>query len=447
MEALGTVASIIAVLQLSETVIKYIVTAKGAKDDRKRLREEIRGCSNILKQLQDNADDSEEGKAWSDTIKALEAPDAPLGRLYRTLSLVQTKLQTRDGIAKILKWPFQEKEVQKIIQSIEREKTLLDIALQNNSRKLLQEITKSSKDNGRLLVELAKLLKESQLDNENQFAELNVKVSETLQGIDNLREQQDHQQTAEERKAMLNWLSTADYTAQQHDLINDRQPGTGQWVLESKVYRTWMQAEGQTLFCPGIPGAGKTFITSTVIENLSTKYQDDSTVTVVYLYCNFKRKDEQNLYHLLVSLLRQLIESQETPHMVTRDLHIKHQKKQSRLSLEEISRCIQSVAASYSKVYILVDAFDECQTVDGCRSKLISELFNLQKRCVINLFATSRDIPEIVQRFEGVEMLRIFASSEDVQMYLDGRMDEVSGYKESLREEIKAEIIESVQGM
>jgi hypothetical protein len=165
MDPLSATASIIAILQLSDKVIKYIGTATGGKDDQKRLREEIRVCSNILHQLVDEADDSEERKAWSETIKVLVAPDTPLSRLHVALHVVEIKLQSKDGVRKALKWPFQEKDVQKIIELIEREKGLLELALANNSRRLLQEIMKRSRKSRQQLTELIELVKEGRQDN------------------------------------------------------------------------------------------------------------------------------------------------------------------------------------------------------------------------------------------------------------------------------------------
>ena len=72
MDPLSTTVSVIAVLQLSE-VVKYIDSAAGATKERKRLREELRACETILQQVKDKADDLEESKAWSGTIKALKA--------------------------------------------------------------------------------------------------------------------------------------------------------------------------------------------------------------------------------------------------------------------------------------------------------------------------------------------------------------------------------------
>ncbi|KAI0138761.1 hypothetical protein BJ166DRAFT_175404 [Pestalotiopsis sp. NC0098] len=118
MEALGAAASIIAVLEVSGKVLSHIRSAKGATKDRKRLRDEVQACDDILQQLQDNADDPGEDMAWSEKITALEKPGAPLDRLHVTLTLINDKLEdsSKTGsrfseVVASLKWPFDEKEV------------------------------------------------------------------------------------------------------------------------------------------------------------------------------------------------------------------------------------------------------------------------------------------------------------------------------------------------
>ncbi|CAK7216079.1 hypothetical protein SEUCBS140593_002749 [Sporothrix eucalyptigena] len=155
MDPLSVSASIIAVLQLSSEVVKYISAAAGATEERRRLREAVRACENILQKLKDESDDSEEGKAWSETIKALEAPDAPLGRLSVVLRKVDAKLQPKKGIMKalaVLKWPFNEREITEIFATIEREKSLLELALTKDAQTLIREIKRTSKENTRQLV-------------------------------------------------------------------------------------------------------------------------------------------------------------------------------------------------------------------------------------------------------------------------------------------------------
>jgi hypothetical protein len=121
-----------------------------------------------------------------------------------------------------------------------------------------------------------------------------------------------------------------------------------------------------------------------------------------------------------------------------------------RPSFYEISKTLQSVAVLYSRVSIIIDALDECKATGGCRARFLSEIVAIQAKCGANIFATSRFIPEITEKFDGSTSLEIRASSKDVQRYLDGRMFQLPGIvgrNSELQEEIKTTIIKAVGGM
>lgn len=254
----------------------------------------------------------------------------------------------------------------------------------------------------------------------------------------------------EEDKEVLDWLTTIDYGPQQSDYLNRRQPGTGQWLLDSEKFKGWLSASNQTLFCPGIPGAGKTILTSVVLDHLGSKFHNDPKIGIAYIYFNFQRQDKQKIDDLLASVLKQIAESQPSVPGSVKDLFDKHKAKRTRPSLDEILRVLQSVAATCSCVFIVVDALDECQTSESCRERFLSELFNLQKMHGINIFATSRSIMEIVDRFKTSISLEIRASTADVAQYLEGHISELPSFVQQdrrLREEIMAGISEAVDGM
>jgi DNA replication protein DnaC len=108
----------------------------------------------------------------------------------------------------------------------------------------------------------------------------------------------------QDNQAILDWLTTVEYAPQQNDYIARRQPGTGQWLLDSVEYQSWRETNKQTLFCPGIPGSGKTILTSIIVGELITRFRNDKSVGIAYIYCNFRRKDEQKINDLLASLLK-----------------------------------------------------------------------------------------------------------------------------------------------
>ncbi|KAK1141016.1 hypothetical protein N8T08_009673 [Aspergillus melleus] len=97
-------------------------------------------------------------------------------------------------------------------------------------------------------------------------------------------------QDNQERQAILDWLSPMTYGAKQHDYISRRQPGTGQWLLDSPELQDWLIKPKQTLFCPGVPGAGKTIFSSVLIDELQSLYGHRCDIGVAFIYCNFQRQ-------------------------------------------------------------------------------------------------------------------------------------------------------------
>jgi hypothetical protein len=105
---------------------------------------------------------------------------------------------------------------------------------------------------------------------------------------------------------VLNWLTPIEFTAQQRGYLSRRQAGTGQWLLESAEFQSWVETHQKILFCPRIPGVGKTILTSIVIDHLYTKFHKDTVIGIAYLFCDFRQQDEQKAEDLLASLLKQL---------------------------------------------------------------------------------------------------------------------------------------------
>ncbi|KAH8780369.1 hypothetical protein BGZ57DRAFT_760450, partial [Hyaloscypha finlandica] len=257
-----------------------------------------------------------------------------------------------------------------------------------------------------------------------------------------------HKLNNDEDIKILDWLTPIDYDPQQNDYLKRRQPGTGQWLLDSAEYQAWLKTKKQTLFCPGIPGAGKTILTAIVIDDLTTRASSDPAIGVAYIYCNFQQQGTQKIDDLMASLLKQLAQGQSSLPGSVKDLYGQYKTKRTRPLLDEILRVLQSVAKMYSRAFIIVDALDECQVSDDSRARFLSELFSLQTQHELNIFATSRPIPQIIGQLNGSVPLEIRAHNEDVRKYLDGRISQSeSNLLKTYREKIKTEITKSVGGM
>ena len=255
----------------------------------------------------------------------------------------------------------------------------------------------------------------------------------------------------QDQQIILDWLTPIDYATQHSDFISRRQEGTGQWLLNSDKFRNWVDQNKQTLFCPGIPGAGKTMSAAIVVDKLYTQFQNDTSVGIAYIYCDFRRRHEQKPIDLYANLLKQLIQGLPSMPQSVQQLYDHHQHKRTRPSFDEISQTLQSVIPHNSRTFVIVDALDECQDLEGGRKRFLTELFSLQARTPANLFVTSRFIPEIEKEFEGKgARFEIRAADEDLQRYLDGHMLKLPPFvsrNAPLQEEIKSAIINSVDGM
>ncbi|UKZ78532.1 hypothetical protein TrVFT333_006275 [Trichoderma virens FT-333] len=250
--------------------------------------------------------------------------------------------------------------------------------------------------------------------------------------------------------AILNWLASGEYGAQQSDCLRQREQGTGEWLLNSDQFQTWIKGENQMLFCPGIPGAGKTILTSIVIDHLHSNFQEDPKSGIAYFFFNYKRQDQQKIEDLLASLLRQLIARQPSMPKVVQDLYDRHNRQRTQPSTDELMQALQSVVITYSRVFIMIDALDECKSVDPTHSSVLSGIFTLRSRTKANFFLTSRLNANITENFEGIPELKIYANNDDVQRYLRGNMRHLPRFVRDdpgLQEKIITSILKAVQGM
>ncbi|KFY34436.1 hypothetical protein V494_06771 [Pseudogymnoascus sp. VKM F-4513 (FW-928)] len=299
------------------------------------------------------------------------------------------------------------------------------------------------------LTRLAKLNLYSQLSSaiKNGVDQINQRQDEhkhtvvaIKDGVDQLNQRQDEQM----RRAITDWLTLIDYSTQQSDIISKWQEGTGQWLLESIEFLQWLNQTNHTLFCTGMPGAGKTILTSTVVRHLYSIFENDDTVGIAYLYCNFRRGQDQEPAELLTSLLKQLLRKKPLVPDYLKRLYQYYQLNGLRPTYNQILESIYSIIIGNSRTFIVIDALDECQVSNRDRKTFLSDIFNLQIKSQVSLFATSRFIPEIINEFKGSLSLEIRARDDDVRTYLDKNMFSLPLCilrDPTLQEQIKTDIV------
>jgi Cdc6-like AAA superfamily ATPase len=248
----------------------------------------------------------------------------------------------------------------------------------------------------------------------------------------------------------LTWLSSTDFGKQQTDNLRKWQPGTVQWLLDSREYQKWVQEKGQIIFCPGIPGAGKTVSASVVVNDLTQRFSSDTNIGLVCLYCSYTQKDSQHTVNLLGGILKQLCQSRATIPQTIRDLYTNHQNGQTGVQYDGIMKTLKSYLADYSNVMVVVDALDEWQPPQNDRFNLVDELLYIHSECHINLFVTSRFVPAIQEKFQKHPCRQIIASHDDIHRYIEDYQWPLLSPVRSrldLQQEIKSCVCQAANGM
>ncbi|KAH6621564.1 hypothetical protein B0J18DRAFT_467135 [Chaetomium sp. MPI-SDFR-AT-0129] len=249
----------------------------------------------------------------------------------------------------------------------------------------------------------------------------------------------------------LDWIAPDDYAHQHDDILSRRQPGTAQWILNHPEFKEWFFRKGGSLFCRGMPGAGKTVLTAVVVDHflrLKRESKDGSALGVAYLYCSFSQQERQTPEYLLSSMLKHLSQGCSPLPESVKQLHKKYKGARTRPPLSDILVCIESVVERCTPTYIFVDALDECSR--ECRLRLLKVLFHLRDLHGANIFTTSRPDREIEMSFPSTSILEIKADANDVGRYLDAHMVELPrfvGAQPDLQERIKAAIMAAACGM
>jgi Cdc6-like AAA superfamily ATPase len=245
----------------------------------------------------------------------------------------------------------------------------------------------------------------------------------------------------------LDWLAPPAYEAQYRDALENRQPSTGQWFLDSQEFTNWVNGDPLTLFCPGIPGAGKTVLASIAIEHLrSAHYGKESCVA--FFYCKYASREDQTAKSLLATLLRQLSGQCASVPESVKEFYTSHKSKGTPPSLDEISHVLSIVISSQSRVFLIVDALDECS--DETRRTVVTKIRELQKNTKASFMATSRPLEAIQREFTEDPWLEIRAEKGDVEKYLDSQLVKLSECvreNSMLKRKIQKCISEAIDGM
>ena len=430
-DPLSVSASIAGLLTLADVVFcrtyKYVKAVKKAPKEISALATEIGSLYGILSRLQlvsrqledETFDTTTRIHHVQSCFETLEHVRSILDK-DNTSSLHDQRLET---LKRKLRWPFTSSEVKDLIAEIERHKATLGLALNVDCMSGLIRAL-SRQDEVRNSVEGLKIqLKERQ-------------EAETRIAID------------KERKEILKSFAKVDPYGNHHMSRKLRSPGTGLWLTEGQEFKLWTETRNAKLWYYGIPGAGKTVLTSSVIEE-ALRISNPSTA-VAYFYCDYKNPATQDLSNILGSLAQQFAKQDEDSFKKLREFHKAHNpdhQSNVKYDSDALSTLVKEATLVFDSALIIVDGLDECGKNASVVVDALAALNEVDDSTIKTIFL-SRDEIEIRERLENYTKVSIAARSSDLKLYVGAEI-EIRMRKKRLRlkdQSLKELILERLVG-
>jgi Cdc6-like AAA superfamily ATPase len=263
----------------------------------------------------------------------------------------------------------------------------------------------------------------------------------------------------EQRRGKIErWLSPPDPSTNYNKALQLHQEGSGLWFLQLDTFAEWKKRRNSFLWLYGIPGCGKTILSSIIIEDLERTLPRQS---LLYFYFDFSDKEgKQTLENMVRSLIHQLYSKCGGTSKEVDSLFSSCDDGRRQPPCESLCKVLLLMIEQVGEVWIVLDALDECPTRQGSRAELLSWIRGLldSMQWNVHLLVTSRpeqDIESMISEFANEEDKVPIQSSkitEDIRAYVRKRIREDNGFERwrkhpEVQDEIENRLMERADGM
>ncbi|KAL8635513.1 MAG: hypothetical protein Q9228_007000, partial [Teloschistes exilis] len=344
-----------------------------------------------------------------------------LVRLRNAFKLLEDQLEPKHGWAgtkQRLLWTYDKKKIKETVTEIDQLRSHVDSILQQDhfqlSRAILDLVSQNASNTHQLIKtgletnDRVQSLKATGADAAKQLQELQFKTSEIGTNVQEVRITTDdtnariarlelesiRRTQREERRAIIEWLSPLQYRRRQSEIFNEAIP-LGQKFIESEEFRAWSLGRPWILYGYGLPGSGKTILTSIVVDQLQKRFAAQK-IPVICMFLNYKEQ-HQTLTKLVGSLLKQLIQFGDD------DLRSPEVRRLFRDAaseapplLDDLCKALQAEIVTFQRVILVIDALDEAS--ESLRFDLRDKIGTIRSHSMdkLSVMITSRprdDIP------------------------------------------------------
>ena len=253
---------------------------------------------------------------------------------------------------------------------------------------------------------------------------------------------------------IITWLSPSDPSTNYNKALQQRHSGTGQWFLSSREYSRWKKERNSFLWLHGIPGCGKTVLSSTIVKDLQVL--ESESRFILYFYFDFSDASKQSFEKAVRTLISQLYHKRDDTRSQLNSLYISHENGHRQPTIQLLCNAFENMMEQAGEVFIVLDALDECQT----RSELLSWMKCLLDfhQMNVHLIVTSRpeqDIRAALEKWTHSRLIIPIQSelvADDIRSYINAAVkhhDDLSRWRlrPNVQDEIEVALTKKADGM
>ncbi|KAL6823358.1 hypothetical protein V8C40DRAFT_266886 [Trichoderma camerunense] len=250
----------------------------------------------------------------------------------------------------------------------------------------------------------------------------------------------------------LEYISTIPIGEHQQEKREARTLRTCEWLLNHSRFIEWERSSySSMLWLQGNVGAGKSFLTSKVIDYLpATRQQEaEDDEGFAYFYCSRSDPERRQTKYILRSYVSQLARVPNHPTMIEKNIYtiyLKARKEKRGLSTIECETALIELINFYSRTILVLDALDECEM--DTRETLARVLHNLVDKGggTVKVFIASRKEADIEEYLGLRKLVEISTADnkEDIEKYVEDEIAKVSGRWRSVSAEVKEQVKKTI---
>ena len=415
-------------------IFKYVHAVKGASKEISALSSEVGSLYGLLSRLQLVSLQFDNRMLAASTLRThhLSACTQTLEKIKIILDRDSTSslhIQTIESIKRKLRWPFSSLEVKTLLAECERHKATLGLALEADSMSGLVQLLSNQDDIRDNVNEINTTLKQK------HEADTRIEVDE-------------------KRQEILRSFGSTNPSKNQKMGLKLRQPGTGLWLIQSQEYLHWAQTDNSKLWLQGIPGAGKTVLAATIIEEILR--DSNSNHAVAFFYCDYKTSATQKPHLILGSLVQQIAKQDEESFQKVKLFYEANNPEfedNIEYDAQDLRELICDLTKGFNQASIVVDGLDECGVNAAEVTKLLASLNQGDKETNIKTLFLSRNEVEIRDCLEDYTEVTIAAKSSDLRVYVGAEMSSRIRQRklrikdQTLKHYIMERLVEGADGM